>query len=188
MRFIRTPLEGAYVIEMEPKIDDRGIFARTFCREEFRAHGLKADVVQCNLSSNARRGTVRGLHYQLAPFAEVKMVRCTKGAIYDVIVDIRVSSPSYLQWFGVELTSRNQRVVYVPEGFAHGYETLADDSEVSYMVSQAYAPEYERGIRWNDPSLQIQWHVSRPIVSAKDQGYADYQRVPGNPSVGLGVP
>ncbi len=177
MKFIQTPLKDACIVEIEPHSDQRGMFARAFCRREFEELGMKPDVVQCNISSSIRKGILRGLHYQSAPFAETKMVRCIKGGIYDVIVDIRPGSPTYLNWFGVELTSNNRRMLYVPEGFAHGYQTLEDDSEIFYMVSQFYSPEFERGIRWNDRLLGVEWPCSDPIISPKDAGYPDFENV-----------
>ncbi|MGD0229662.1 MAG: dTDP-4-dehydrorhamnose 3,5-epimerase [Syntrophorhabdales bacterium] len=177
MKFIQTPLKDAYIVEMEPFCDERGMFARAFCCREFEERGMKPDVVQCNISHSVWKGILRGLHYQAAPFAETKMVRCIRGGIYDVIVDIRPVSPTYLGWFGVELTSANRRMLYVPEGFAHGYETLADDSEIFYMVSQFYAPEFERGIRWNDRLFGIEWPYGDPMISPKDAGYPDFEDV-----------
>ncbi len=175
MKFIPTTLKDAHLIEMEPFCDERGIFARAFCRTEFEGAGMKPEVAQCNISCNVRKGVLRGLHYQLGPFGETKTVRCTRGAIYDVIVDIRPWSPTCLKWFGVELTADNRRMLYVPEGFAHGYETLSDDSEVFYMVSQSYAPAFERGIRWNDPLFRIEWPLPNPLVSKKDSAYPDFE-------------
>lgn len=176
MRFVSTPLDGAYVIELEPRSDERGFFARAFDREEFRAHGLDPDVVQCNISFNLRRGILRGMHYQLPPKAEAKLVRCVAGAIYDVIVDLRPGSPTHARWFGVELDARDRRALYVPKGFAHGYETLSDEAEVHYQVSEFYTPEQERGVRWNDPAFGIAWPIGEPILSAKDAAYPDYRR------------
>jgi dTDP-4-dehydrorhamnose 3,5-epimerase len=176
MKFISTLLSDAYIIEVEPVREQRGMFARAFCRHEFEERGIKLDIAQCNISQNIRKGTLRGLHYQVAPFAETKMVRCTRGRIFDVIVDIRPESPTYLGWFGTELTARNRWMLYVPEGFAHGYETLTDDCEIFYMVSQFYAPEYERGIRWNDPLFGIAWPYADPILSLKDAGHPDFDR------------
>ena len=175
MKFIETTLRGAYVIEIDPRQDERGMFTRAFCRKEFRERGLEADVAQCNISYNLRKGTLRGMHYQLPPHAEVKMVRCTRGRIYDVIIDIRRGSPTYLKWFGIELNSINRRMLYVPQGFAHGYQTLDDDSEVFYMVSQFYCPESERGIRWNDPLFQITWPVASPGMSPKDASHPGFR-------------
>ena len=177
MKFIQTPLKDACIVEIEPFCDRRGMFARAFCRREFEELGMKPDIVQCNISHSIRKDILRGLHYQLAPFAETKMVRCIKGGIYDVIVDVRPASSTYLNWLGVELTSDNRRMLYVPEGFAHGYQTLVDDSEIFYMVSQFYTPEFERGIRWNDRLFGIEWPCRDPIISPKDAGYPDFEKV-----------
>ena len=174
MKFIGTPLKDAYIIDVEPFCDERGMFARAFCRREFEEAGMKPEIAQCNISCNVRKGVLRGLHYQLAPFGETKIVRCTRGAIYDVVVDIRPESTTYLNWFGVDLTAQNRRMLYVPKGLAHGYETLADDSEVFYMVSTPYVPDFERGVRWNDPLFGIEWPIPDPLVSQKDAGYPDY--------------
>ena len=174
MIFKETNLRGAFIIEIEKREDERGFFARTVCSKEFLAHGLNSDFVQSNIAFNKRAGTLRGLHYQLHPYEEIKLVRCTRGAIYDVIVDVRSDSATYKKWFGVELTSDNYRMLYVPEGFAHGYQTLADSCEVTYQVSQIFSSESERGIRWNDPTLKILWPMAQPtIISEKDSGWPD---------------
>ncbi|MGF1480866.1 MAG: dTDP-4-dehydrorhamnose 3,5-epimerase [Cyanophyceae cyanobacterium] len=178
MQFIETKLKGAFMIDLEPKGDDRGFFARTFCVEEFKAHGLKPAVAQCNLSFNYKRGTLRGMHYQLAPAAEAKLVRCTQGAIYDVIVDMRPNSPTFLEHIGVELTAANRRALYVPEMFAHGYQALTDGAEVVYQVSQFYTPGYERGLRYDDPLLEIDWPLPVSEISAKDAAWALLERIP----------
>ncbi len=174
MRFERTALEGAYLVELEPIVDERGFFARSWCREEFRLRGLNPGLAQCSISFNRQKGTLRGMHYQDEPYPESKLVRCCLGVIYDVIIDLRPSSLSYRKWFGVELTAANRRMLYIPEGFAHGFQTLADDTEVFYQISEAYRPEYARGIRWNDPAFGIRWPVSEPILSPKDQSYPYY--------------
>lgn len=175
MRFAETPVHGGYVVDPEPRADERGFFARLWCREEFATYGLTADFVQCNDSFSARRGTLRGLHYQQTPHSEVKLVRCVRGSVFDVMVDLRPDSPSYLQWFGVELTADNRRMLYVPEGCAHGYLTLEDGSEVTYPVSRAYRPEAERGVRWNDPRFGIAWPLDEPLtISPKDRQWPDY--------------
>jgi dTDP-4-dehydrorhamnose 3,5-epimerase len=174
MRFIETPLRGAFVLEIEPRGDDRGFFSRFFCQNEFEAHGLKPMVAQCNLSFNHKAATMRGMHYQMPPAAESKLVRCTRGAIYDVIVDLRPDSPTYLQHFGVELTEENRKQLYVPEMFAHGYLTLTDAAEVSYQVGEFYTPGCERGIRYNDPALQINWPIEAKIISPKDASWPDF--------------
>jgi len=176
MRFTETTVHGAYLIDAEPRTDERGFFARLWCRDEFAARGLSAEFVQCNDSFSARRGTLRGLHYQAAPHAEVKLVRCVRGRVFDVLVDLRRDSPTYTQWFGTELTAENRRMLYVPEGCAHGYLTLEDDSEVVYPVSQPYTPDAERGVRWNDPRFAIAWPpVDTLTLSPKDQQWPDYQ-------------
>ncbi len=169
MIFSPTPLAGACVVELEPVADDRGFFARAFCREEFEAHGLNPQLAQSNISFNRRRGTLRGLHYQAAPYAEAKLVRCTQGAIWDVIVDLRADSPSYKRWHAVELSAGNRRALYVPEGFAQGFQTLADDSEVLYLMSQFYRPDAARGLRWDDPALGIAWPIADPQLSDRDR-------------------
>lgn len=174
MKFLPTRLAGACVIELDRLEDERGFFARSFCRDEFAAHGLKSSFVQCNISFNARRGTLRGLHYQASPYEEAKLVRCTRGAIFDVIVDIRKRSDTYGQWIGMELTAENRRMLYVPEGYAHGFQTLEDASEVFYQMSDVFRPEASRGVRWNDPALGIDWPLPDPTVSARDSGYLDF--------------
>ncbi|WP_416670760.1 dTDP-4-dehydrorhamnose 3,5-epimerase [Egbenema bharatensis] len=168
MQFTETPLKDAFVIDLEKRSDNRGFFARAFCGREFEEHGLKPVIAQCNLSFNHKRGTLRGMHYQLPPATETKLVRCTRGAIYDVIVDMRPDSPTYLQHFGVELTADNYRMLYVPDLFAHGYQTLTDDAEVTYSVGEFYAPGYEQGLRYDDPALGIEWPLPVSEISAKD--------------------
>ena len=175
MRFTETPLKGAWTIDLEPRGDERGFFARAFCQNEFDAHGLKRDLAQANLSYNPKRATLRGMHYQIPPHAEVKIVRCTRGAIYDVIIDLRADSPTRFQWFGVELSADNRTALYVPEGFAHGYQSLTEESEVFYLVTEFYAPGSERGIRWNDPRFAIRWPLPDPVLSPKDAAHPDYQ-------------
>jgi len=172
LKFAPTPLAGAYVVELERLADERGFFARSFCQEEFRQHGLKPDIAQCNVSWNGRRGTLRGLHFQAAPHEEAKVVRCTRGAIWDVIVDLREGSPTRWRWHGLELNADNRLAFYVPEGFAHGFQTLADDSEVLYQMSEFYHPDLARGLRWDDPKLGIRWPILDPILSPRDRSYA----------------
>lgn len=174
MKFIRADLAGAYLIEIETMEDERGFFARTFCRDEFAAHGLQPIFVQCDVSFNTYKGTLRGMHFQGNPHEEAKLVRCTRGAIYDVIVDIRKGSPTYMQWAAMELTAENRKMAYIPEGFAHGFQTLEDKCEVFYQMSEMYHPRHARGIRWNDPSLAIRWPLPSPIVSPKDASYSDF--------------
>lgn len=171
MIFRETALRGAFVIEVETHADERGFFARTFCQNEFEAHGLKPAVAQCNLSFNHHAGTVRGLHFQRPPAAESKLVRATRGAVLDVIVDLREDSPTYLQHVAVELSADNRRALYVPELFAHGYQTLTDAAEVSYQVSEFYTPGCEGGLRHDDPRLGIAWPLPVTVISAKDAAW-----------------
>jgi dTDP-4-dehydrorhamnose 3,5-epimerase len=176
MIFTETELPGAYTIDIDPREDERGFFARAWCAEEFAQYDLVTRVAQSNVSYNARRGTLRGMHYQVPPHAEVKIVRCTRGAIYDVIVDLRPESSTHRRWIGVELSADNRRMLYVPEGFAHGFQTLEDDTEAFYQVSEFYAPGAERGLRWNDPALGIEWPLpDDPIVSEKDRTWPDFE-------------
>src|SRR5580704_17384519 len=169
MRFTATKLEGAWIVEPQLHEDTRGLFARTFCAREFGEQGLVDTFVQCNTSWNARKGTVRGLHYQLPPSSEVKLVRCTAGALVDVIVDLRPDSPTYLQHVAVELTARNRLALYIPAMFAHGFQALEDGTEVFYQMSEFYAPKLSRGIRYNDPKLGIKWPHSVTSISDRDQ-------------------
>ena len=171
MIFTPTQLAGAYFIDVEPRNDDRGFFARSWCMNEFKNHDLNPNLAQCNIAYNIRRGTLRGLHYQAKPYEEAKLIRCTRGAIYDVIVDLRQNSPTLKKWLSIELTDENHRALYVPEGFAHGYQTLVNDTEIIYLVSEFYHPEVEHGIRWNDPAFSIQWPIADPIISIKDQAH-----------------
>jgi dTDP-4-dehydrorhamnose 3,5-epimerase len=167
--FTETKLKGAYIIELEPIEDERGFFARSFCQREFKRYGLDFDVAQCNLSYNKKKGTIRGLHYQIAPYEEIKLVRCIAGAIYDAIIDIRPESPTFRQWVGIKLTANNLKMLYVPKGFAHGYLTLKDNTTVFYQVSTYYHLECERTIRWDDPEFGVGWpKMSEYIVSKKD--------------------
>ena len=174
MLFHPTKLGDAYVIEIERHVDERGFFARAWCQQEFEARGLNPRLAQCNISYNSRRGTLRGMHYQLAPHAEAKLVRCTRGAIYDVIVDLRPASPTYLQHVGEALTSDDRRMLYVPGGFAHGFLTLADDTEVFYQMSEFYAPDAGRGARWDDPAFAISWPIPVSVISPRDAAYLDF--------------
>ncbi len=168
MYFQETPLKGAFTIDIDKISDNRGFFARLFCAQELKAHGLKPTVAQCNLTSSSRKGTLRGLHYQTYPAAETKLVRCTRGGIYDVIVDMRPDSPTYLQHFGIELTEDNYRAIYIPEMFAHGYQILRDNTEVMYQVSEFYTPGYEQGFRYDDPTFEISWPLEVTRISEKD--------------------
>jgi dTDP-4-dehydrorhamnose 3,5-epimerase len=168
MIFTETKLRGAYLIDLDKHEDERGFFARSWCEDEFESHGLNARLVQCNISFNKKRGTLRGMHYQAAPYEEAKLVRCTMGALYDVIIDLRNDSPTYKEWFSVELTAQNRRALYVPEGFAHGFQTLVDKTEVFYQMSEFFHPECARGVRWDDPVFGISWPILNPIISEKD--------------------
>jgi dTDP-4-dehydrorhamnose 3,5-epimerase len=171
MIFAPSPLPGAFVVELEPHADERGFFARSYCAAEFAAQGLGPELRQCSVSYNARKGTLRGMHYQGAPHEEHKLVRCTAGAIFDVIVDIRDSSPTYRRWFGAELTAANHRSLFIPPGFAHGFVSLSDDAEVYYMISVAHAPEVSRGFRWNDPAFAIEWPLVPTVISPRDADF-----------------
>jgi dTDP-4-dehydrorhamnose 3,5-epimerase len=164
-------LRGAYIVDIERLEDERGYFARSFCREEFARLGLSTEVAQCNVSVNRRRGTLRGMHYQIPPKAEAKLIRCTRGAVHDVIVDLRDGSPTARRWVATELTEGNSRMLYIPEGFAHGFQTLEDDSEVFYQMFTSYFPDHARGVRWDDPALRIAWPLPDPIVSERDRSY-----------------
>jgi dTDP-4-dehydrorhamnose 3,5-epimerase len=175
MRFTELELPGLFLVELELFQDERGFFARSWCQSEFAKHGLNPQLVQCNISFNDRQGTLRGLHYQSAPHAEDKLVRCTRGRIFDVAVDLRPESPTYLRWFGIELTQDNLRMLYIPKGFAHGFQTFVDQSEVFYQMSQAYHPQSARGVRWDDPAFGINWpSAAQRIISQKDQDYPDF--------------
>jgi dTDP-4-dehydrorhamnose 3,5-epimerase len=175
MKLTPLSLPGAYLIEPEPVCDERGFFARTWSALEFERLGLNPRIEQCSISWNARRGTLRGLHYQTEPHAEAKLIRCGFGAIYDVIVDLRPSSPTCGKWSSAELTAESRRMLYVPEGFAHGFQTLVDGAEVSYQISAGYSPECARGVRWNDPAFGIEWPISQPILSARDRAFPDHR-------------
>jgi dTDP-4-dehydrorhamnose 3,5-epimerase len=171
MIFTETPLPGAFLIEISPLEDERGLFARTYCAEEFAVQGLVCEWQQCSLSLNTRKGTLRGLHYQGAPHEEHKLVRCTAGAIFDVIVDIRPDSATYRRWFGVQLAAANRRSLFIPPGFAHGFMTLSDDTEVYYMISVPHAPEFAQGFRWDDPAFAIGWPTAPTVISPRDAAY-----------------
>lgn len=175
MTFHETMLSGVLEIRLEPKADERGFFARTWCRKEFESHGLNPNVVQCSASFNTRKGTLRGIHYQATPSPETKVVRCTRGAIYDVVVDLRRQSPTFKDWIGVALTAANRHMLYVPEGCAHGFLTLEDETEVFYQMSEFYNPELGRGVRWNDPAFQISWPGKVEVISERDRTYPDFE-------------
>ena len=176
MLFEETSLPGAFVIELERREDERGFFARSWCAREYAEQGLDTRLVQANLSWNPRQGTLRGMHFQRAPLAEVKVVRATRGAIYDVIIDLRPDSSTFKKWIGVELTAENRRALYVPEGFAHGFQTLVPDCEVHYLVTEFYTPSAEGGVRWNDPAFGIEWpDPMHAFLSEKDAGWPDFE-------------
>jgi dTDP-4-dehydrorhamnose 3,5-epimerase len=201
MIFSETKLKGAYIIDIEKLVDERGFFARSWCQHEFEAHGLNPRLVQCNISFNLKKGTMRGMHYQADPYEEAKVVRCVRGSIYDVIIDIRPDSATYCHWTGVELSSpcfhlppsisplpvdcspstahsspltANYNMLYVPEGFAHGFLTLEDDTEVFYQMSEFHAPNHARGFRWNDPAFRVEWPADVQVISDRDRSYPDF--------------
>lgn len=171
MRYHKTPLQGSYLIDLEKREDDRGFFARFFCSKEFEKENLEKEFVQVNTSFSKNKGTLRGIHYQLAPKGEAKLVRCIKGSLYDVIVDLRPESPTFKQWYGAELTAENRRMMYVPKGFGHAFITLEDDTEALYLVSEYYSPTHERGIRYDDPAFAISWPLIPAVISDKDQSH-----------------
>lgn len=174
MRFEKLPLEGAYLIEQDLINDERGFFSRLFCPEEVRLQGIDPQILQINNSYSAAKGTLRGMHYQLPPKQEMKWVRCIRGAIYDVILDLRPSSPTFGQWYGETLSADNRRMMYVPKGFAHGFLTLTEPSEIIYFVSESYSKEKERGVRWNDPAFSIRWPFAPQVISEKDRAHPDF--------------
>ena len=175
---LNTGISGAFIFEAEKLQDERGFFARTWCRRDFEKYGLNPSIAQCSVSFNTARGTLRGMHYQAAPHPEAKLVRCTAGAIYDVIIDLREESPTYTRWYATELSAENHRMLYVPELVAHGFLTLKDNTEVAYQISEFYVPEVARGVRWNDPAFGIQWPLDVSVISARDAAYPDF--VPSN--------
>jgi len=174
MIFTETSLNGLYLVDLLRLEDERGFFARSWCQKEFEEHGFNSQLVQCNISFNKRRGTLRGMHYQTAPYEEAKLVRCTRGALYDVVIDLRPTSQTFKSWFAVELTSANHRALYIPEGFAHGFQTLTDNTEVFYQMSAFYHPESAKGIRWNDSEFSIEWPIEALVVSEKDNSYPNW--------------
>jgi dTDP-4-dehydrorhamnose 3,5-epimerase len=176
MKFEQSPLPGAWLIDLEKRGDDRGFFARVFCEKEFAQHGLTTHFCQVNSSLSPQKGTLRGMHYQLPPAPETKVVRCIRGALWDCILDLRDGSPTFGKWFGAELTAENRRMMYVPKGFAHGFITLSDATEAFYFVDEFYAPEAERGVRWNDPAFKIQWPAQPTVLSPKDEAHPDFNR------------
>ena len=171
MIFTESALPGVVLVDIEPKSDERGFFARSYCADEFAAKGLGPPLRQCSVSFNTQRGTLRGLHLQAAPHEEHKLVRCTAGSVFDVIVDVRPDSPRYRRWVSVELTAQNRRAVFIPPGFAHGFVTLSDDAEVYYMISVAHAPASARGFRWSDPAFAIDWPIAPTVISPRDGDY-----------------
>jgi dTDP-4-dehydrorhamnose 3,5-epimerase len=174
MKFTPTKIPGAYLIEIEPITDERGFFARSFCADEFQRRGLDTNFVQCNVSFTAQRGTIRGMHYQVAPDTETKLVRCTKGSIYDVILDLRPESPAFRQWVAAELTANNHQMFYIPPGCAHGFQTLVDDTEVFYQMAGIYIPDAARGVRWNDPVFGIEMPLAMSVIKERDLIYPDF--------------
>lgn len=174
MIFEPTPIDGAFLVELEAHRDERGLFARTWCRAEFGAHELQTEWVQSSISVNDRRGTLRGLHYQAPPHAETKLVRCTRGRIFDVIVDLRPSAPTFKKWWSAELSANNRRMMYIPEGLAHGFLTLEDHSELSYQISTPYRPESARGARYDEPAFAIEWPLTPAIVGSRDLSFAPF--------------
>jgi len=179
MKFTESRVPGAWIIDITPIHDERGLFAMTWMPAAFRERGIEPALAQCNLAFNHRRGTLRGMHFQAAPYAQAKIVRCTRGALLDVVIDLRPGSPAYCQWDAVELTADNRRMLYMPEGIAHGYLTLSDDTEAYYHASTPWAPAAESGVRWNDPAFGIEWPSEPAIISPKDAGWPDYPRRSG---------
>jgi dTDP-4-dehydrorhamnose 3,5-epimerase len=175
MRFLETAIPGAFEIHVEPHFDERGFFARTWCQNEFAKHDLNPKLVQCSLSFTGRKRTLRGMHYQAPPFAEVKLVRCTRGSIFDVVVDLRRDSKAFKRWFGATLTADNHSMLYVPEGCAHGFLTLEDDTEVAYQMSQFYNSNLARGVRYNDAAFEIAWPEKIEVISERDRTYPDFR-------------
>lgn len=174
MIFNKTEISGVFAIDLEFNCDARGFFARSWCESEFRVHGLTPRIAQCSISFNERKGTLRGVHYQAQPWQEAKVVRCIKGSFYDVALDLRLGSPTYLKWFAAELSAANRRALYIPEGCAHGFLTLEDETEALYEISESYHPEAGRGVRWNDPAFGIVWPAEVRVISDRDRSYPDY--------------
>ncbi len=177
MTFTQTELAGAFVIESERHSDERGYFARAYCRREFSEAGLDPDIAQCGISFNAKRGTLRGMHFQVSPHQEVKLVRCLRGSIFDVLVDLRSGSPTYRRWTGVTLTEGKDSAIYIPKGLAHGFQTLEDNSLVYYQISEFHHPESARGVRWNDPRFNIDWPLEPTVISDRDRDYPDFEEL-----------
>ena len=175
MILTETNLKGTFIIEVQKLEDQRGFFSRAWCQKEFEAYGLSVSFVQCNINFSKRKGTLRGLHYQVEPYEEIKLIRCTKGSIYDVVIDLRPGSATYRQWIAVELTADNHKMLYVPEGFAHGFQTLDNNVEIFYQMSEFFHEECRKGVRWDDPSFQIKWALPNPILSASDRSFKDFK-------------
>jgi dTDP-4-dehydrorhamnose 3,5-epimerase len=175
MIFNKTEFNGVYIIELEKKTDERGFFARAWDKKKFEEHGLNSKLIQCNISFNKKKGILRGMHYQIAPYEEAKLIRCTKGKIFDVVIDLRSKSNTFKQWFGIEISDENYKMLYVPEGFAHGFQTLEDNTEVFYQMSEMYMPDYVRGVRYNDEIFNIGWPITPTIISEKDRIYPSFK-------------
>ncbi len=171
MKFLETKFKGVYLIEIEKNLDERGFFARTFDKKQFLELGLDVNLFQCNISFNKKTGTLRGMHYQDSPYEEIKIVRCTQGKIFDVIIDLRPDSSTYREWISFKLSSQNYKMIYIPKGFAHGFQTLEDNTEIFYHMSDCYMPKYANGIAWNDKSINIKWPIENPIISDNDKSY-----------------
>ncbi len=180
MKFTETKLNGAYLIDISPVNDERGYFARSFCAQEYNKYGLNSRIVQCNISHNHKKGTLRGMHYQINPSEEAKTVLCSKGAIFDVIIDLRISSSTYMKWISVELSEKKYNMLYIPEGFAHGFQTLCDDTVVFYQMSEFYNPQLARGIRYDDPAFNISWPLAVSVISGKDSNYPEFKTLTNN--------
>lgn len=176
MKFTKTEFDGLLIIEPEKRSDERGFFARTWCLNEFTEQGLVSNLAQSSISFNVKKGTLRGMHYQIEPYSETKVVRCTMGAIFDVVIDLRTDSATYLKWLGVELSAENHLSLYIPVGFAHGFQTLIDSTEVYYMISEFYHPECTRGLRWDDPAIGIKWPSKPVVILEKDSNYLDFRQ------------
>jgi len=175
VKFNQTKLEGAFIIDLDKHRDERGFFARTWCRQEFRDHGLNTDIAQTSISFNKRAGTLRGMHFQVEPYEETKLVRCTRGALHDVILDLRIGSPTYRQWTAVELSADNYRMLYIPAGFAHGFITLEENTEATYLISDPYVPDSASGIRWDDPVFDMKWPRAIEVISDRDLEWPDFK-------------
>ncbi len=178
MKFTETKLKGAFIIEVEKLEDERGFFGRSWCANEMKAHGLNTNICQANFSVNKAKATLRGMHYQVAPYQETKMVRCTRGSIYDVIIDLRTDSPTFKKWIAVELTQDNYKMIYIPEDFAHGFITLVDNTEITYLMTEFYMPRASATIRWNDPMFNVKWPLEPAYISGKDKSQPDFKIIP----------